>query len=267
MGKLDDKVAIVTGAGQGIGEGIARSFAREGAKVVVAEIDENSGSATVEALAGIGAEALFVHTDVGDKSSVRAMVDTTLARFGRVHVLVNNAQGLTMLGRVEHKSDDDFALSLSTGLYGTLWAMQAVYPGMRDQGGGSIINLASLNGINAHKFSVDYNATKEAIRALSRTAAAEWGRHDIRVNILAPGAATPAAVAFFEANPETAEEIQKMIPLGHLGDPETEIAPVAVFLASEDARYVTGNTIYADGGGHINGVPWHPDLPEEPLGG
>ena len=125
---------------------------------------------------------------------------------------------------------------------------------------------ASRLGIHAHKYSVDYNATKEAIRALSRTAAAEWGRHHITVNVIAPGAATPAALAFQKADPEAAAAIRKMIPLGRLGDPEADIAPVALFLASEESRYVTGNTIHVDGGGHINGVPWDPQLPEEPIG-
>lgn len=267
MSRLAGKAAIVTGAGQGIGEGIARRFAAEGASVVVAEINEGTGRETAERIENDGGIARFVQTDVGVQNSVLAMVDFAMDSFGRIDVLVNNAQGLTMMGRVEHKTDAQFAHSIGTGLYGTLWAMQAVYPIMRDAGGGRIINLASLNGINAHKYSVDYNATKEAIRALSRTAAAEWGRHNVLVNVIAPGALTPAAKAFNDANPDVAAAIAKMIPLGHLGDPESEIAPVAVFLASDDSRYVTGNTLFVDGGGHINGVPWDPGLPEEPLGG
>ena len=265
MSRLQGRIAIVTGAGQGIGEGIARAFAKEGAAVVVAEINEATGRGTADELAAGGATSRFVQTDVSRKDSVEALVTETLSAFGRVDVLVNNAQGLTSLGRVEHKRDADFEKSLGSGLYATLWGMQAVYPGMRTEGRGRIINLASLNGINAHKYSVDYNATKEAIRALSRTAAAEWGRHGITVNVIAPGAATPAAAAAFEANPELERQMLGMIPLGRLGDPERDIAPAAVFLASDAGAYVTGNTLHVDGGGHINGVPWDANLPETPL--
>ena len=131
---------------------------------------------------------------------------------------------------------------------------------MREQGGGRIINLVSLNGINAHMYSADYNATKEAIRALTRTAAREWARHSILVNAIAPAAATPAYLAFAESNPDNAARLLKLNPMGHMGDPERDIGGVALFLASDDSCYVTGNTIFADGGGHINGVPWDPEL-------
>jgi NAD(P)-dependent dehydrogenase (short-subunit alcohol dehydrogenase family) len=265
MGQLEGRISIVTGAGQGIGAGIARRFAEEGATVVVAEINEEKGAQVASELEQAGARARFVHTDVRDKASVQGMVAATRSEFGRIDVLVNNAQTLTMIARIEHKTDEQFQTSLGSGLYGTLWAMQAVYPIMRDQGGGRIINLVSLNGVNAHKYSVDYNVAKEGIRTLSRTAAAEWGRHNILVNVIAPGAVTPASEAFERANPEMAQRIRAMIPLGKLGDPYADIAPAAVFLASEDSRYVTGNTLFVDGGGHVNGVPWDPGLPEEPL--
>jgi NAD(P)-dependent dehydrogenase (short-subunit alcohol dehydrogenase family) len=265
LGRLKGKVAVVTGAGQGIGASIARAFAREGAAVIAAEINPETGANIEKALLAIGARAMFVETDVGDRESVRSMINAALTHFGRVDILVNNAQGLTALARIEDKTDEQFGLSLGTGLYGTLWAMQDAYPSMRKQGWGRIVNMASLNGVNAHKFSADYNATKESIRALSRTAAAEWGIYGITVNVIAPGAATPAYAAFEEADPESAAAIRKMIPLRRMGDPDEDIAPVAVFLASNDSGYVTGNTLYVDGGGHINGVPWSPPLPESSI--
>jgi NAD(P)-dependent dehydrogenase (short-subunit alcohol dehydrogenase family) len=265
MGRLQGKVAVVTGAGQGIGAGIARAFAREGAAVIAAEINPESGAKIEKELRALEAKAIFVETDVGDRESIRSMISAAFTQFGHVDILVNNAQGLTPLARVEDKTDEQFDRSLRTGLYGTLWAMQEVYPSMRKQGWGRIINMASLNGINAHKFSADYNATKESIRALSRTAAAEWGVYGITVNVIAPAAATPAYNAFEKADPESAAAICKTIPLRRMGDPDEDIAPVAVFLSSDDARYVTGNTIYVDGGGHINGVPWSPPLPESSI--
>ncbi len=265
MGRLQGKVAVVTGAGQGIGAGIARAFAREGAAVIAAEINPESGAKIEEELRALEAEAIFVQTDVGDRESIRSMIAAAFTKFGLVDILVNNAQALTPLARVEDKTDEQFDLSLRTGLYGTLWAMQEVYPSMRKQGWGRIVNMASLNGVNAHKFSADYNSTKESIRALSRTAAAEWGVYGITVNVIAPGAATPAYNAFEKANPQSAAAICKTIPLRRMGDPDEDIAPVAVFLSSDDARYVTGNTIYVDGGGHINGVPWSPALPESSI--
>ena len=127
-------------------------------------------------------------------------------------------------------------------------------------GGGRIINFVSLNGINAHMYSADYNAAKEAIRALTRTAAREWARHNVLVNAIAPAAATPAYVAFAEAAPENAAEMLEQNPMGRMGDPERDIGGVALFLASDDGRYVTGNILFADGGGHINGVQWTPPI-------
>ena len=263
MPRLDEKAAIVTGAGQGIGRGVARAFAREGVAVTIAEIDAETGAAVARELeAELDAKALFVPTDVLDHGEVQRMVDATVDTFGRVDVLVNNAYVAAPFNRLEHKSGDDLLLAYRGGPLHTLWAMQAVFPHMVDQGGGRIINFVSLNGINAHMYSADYNAAKEAIRALTRTAAREWARHNILVNAIAPAAATPAYVAFAEAAPENAAEILEQNPMGRMGDPERDIGGVAAFLAGDDSRYLTGNTLFADGGGHINGVPWAPDLPE-----
>jgi NAD(P)-dependent dehydrogenase (short-subunit alcohol dehydrogenase family) len=263
MPRLDEKAAIVTGAGLGIGRGVARAFAREGAAVTIAEINAETGAAVARELeAELDAKALFVPTDVLDHGEVQRMVDATVDTFGRVDVLVNNAYVAAPFNRLEHKSGDDLLLAYRGGPLHTLRAMQAVFPHMVDQGGGRIINFVSLNGINAHMYSADYNAAKEAIRALTRTAAREWARHNILVNAIAPAAATPAYVAFAEAAPENAAEMLEQNPMGRMGDPELDIGGVALFLASEDSRYVTGNTIFADGGGHINGVQWDPPMPD-----
>jgi NAD(P)-dependent dehydrogenase (short-subunit alcohol dehydrogenase family) len=138
--------------------------------------------------------------------------------------------------------------------------MQAVLPIMKAQRDGAVINLCSLNGVNAHMGTTSYNVAKEALRAASRTAAREWAPWQIRVNVICPGAKSAATRSVFEAHPELEAAADASNPMGRLGDPEDDIAPVAVFLASEDARYLTGNTLFVDGGGHINGVPWAPDL-------
>ena len=261
MGRLDGRVAIITGAGQGIGRGVARRFATEGAAVVVAERNPDTGAAVAREVSDqLGGDARFVPTDVLDGDQVTAMVDATLEAFGRVDILVNNAYVAGPPDRLERKPDHDLELAFRGGPLHTLRAMQAVFPHFRAQHWGRIINFVSLNGVNAHMYSADYNAAKEAIRAITRTAAREWARHNILVNAIAPAAASPAYVAFAAAAPDNAAEMLKQNPIGRMGDPEHDIGGVALFLASEDSDYVTGNTIFADGGSHINGVQWDPPM-------
>jgi NAD(P)-dependent dehydrogenase (short-subunit alcohol dehydrogenase family) len=263
MNRLADRVAIVTGAGQGIGRGIARRFAREGATVVIAELNPETGAAVEREIRDeLDGEATFVATDVLDSDQIRTVVDSTVDTYGKVDILVNNAYVAAGFDRTERKSPDDLLLAFRGGPLHTLVAMQAVYPHMKAQRWGRIINFVSLNGINAHMYSADYNAAKESIRAITRTAAREWARHNILVNAIAPAAASPAYVAFAEAAPENAKEMLKQNPLGRMGDPEHDIGGAALFLASEDSDYVTGNTLMVDGGGHINGVQWDPPMPE-----
>ena len=265
MGRLQDRVAIITGAGDGIGRGIARAFAREGARVLVAELQPEAGAAVADELSTeFGTEAQAVTTDVADEAAVRAMVAAALDRWGTVDILVNNAWGGGSLGRLEYKTNEQMAHGLQVGFYGPLWAMQAAVPTMRAQGRGNIINLCSLNGVNAHIGTAEYNCAKEALRTLTRTAAREWAPYGVVANAICPGAKTAASRAVFAANPELEVMADAANPMGRLGDPEADIAPVAVFLASDDARYLTGNTLFVDGGSHINGAPWAPDLPDHP---
>ena len=143
---------------------------------------------------------------------------------------------------------------------GPWWAMQAAFAGMKAQGWGRVINVCSLNGVNAHPYTAEYNSAKEALRGLSRTAAREWAQYGICVNILCPAARTPAFEMFEKYSPENAALMLQQNPMGRMGDPQDDIGGVALFLASEDERYLTGNTLFADGGGHINGVNWEPDV-------
>lgn len=164
-----------------------------------------------------------------------------------------------MTGALEAKSPADFARSLQGSFYAPLAAMQRAFPHMQRQGWGRIINLCSLNGVNAHMFSADYNVSKEALRCLSRSAAREWARHGITVNVICPAARTPAYERFAAMAPENAAQMLRQNPMGRMGEPEQDIGTVASFLASDASSYMTGNTLFVDGGSHINGVSWAPD--------
>lgn len=260
MGELDGRVAVVTGAGDGIGRGVARRFAAEGARVLVAELNEETGAAVA---VEIGENARFVQTDVTDRAQVEAMVAAAVETWGSVDVLVNNAWGAGTVSRVEHKTDQQLARGFAMGYYGPLWAMQAAFPHMKARGWGRVVNMCSLNGVNAHMGTLEYNSAKEALRTLTRTAAREWAPTGVVVNAICPGAKSAAFRRMAAEHPEIEAAADRANPMGRLGDPETDIAPVAVFLASEGARYLTGNTLFADGGSHINGVAWTPDLDGE----
>jgi len=261
-GRLDGRVAVVTGGGDGIGEGICRRLGAEGARVLVADLNLAAAERVAKDLADLGAEAIARHTDVRDKAEVRSMIAAAVEAWGTVDILVNNAWGGGTLSRLELKTDDLLAHGMAVAYYGPFWAMQACFPIMKAQGRGNIINLCSLNGVNAHIGSLEYNASKEALRTLTRTAAREWATYGIVANAVCPAAKSAAFKAVVAEHPEIGEMADAANPMGRMGDPEADIAPVVAFLASDDCRYLTGNTLYVDGGGHINGVVWAPELPE-----
>jgi NAD(P)-dependent dehydrogenase (short-subunit alcohol dehydrogenase family) len=264
MARLEGKVALITGAGAGIGRGIARRFAREGARVLVAECNEENGARTAAELAPLGGEGRFVRTDVGSREQVEASVAAAIGTWGRLDILVNNAWSGAPMGRVEWKSTEEVERAFRIGVMASFWSMQAAFPHMRGQGGGRVINLCSLNGVNAHMFTVPYNMAKEALRALTRTAAREWASIGILCNVICPAAATEAYRQVMDANPAMEQTILAAHPMHRMGDPEQDIGSAALFFASEDSRYVTGNTLFVDGGSHINGAAWAPQLPWEP---
>jgi NAD(P)-dependent dehydrogenase (short-subunit alcohol dehydrogenase family) len=263
MGQLHDRVAVITGAGEGIGRGFARAFAAEGAHVVLGEIDAALGEATANEIAAeFGVSARCVATDVADKAQVQAMVAAALDEHGRLDILVNNAWGGGELSRVEHKSDALLDHGMRVGFYGPVWAMQAAFPTMKAARYGRIINVCSLNGVNAHMGTAEYNSAKEALRSFTRTAAREWAPHGITANIICPAAKSAAFHRVMSQHPELIAAADGANPMGRIGDPEADIAPVAVFLAGEGSRYLTGNTLFVDGGSHINGSAWAPELPD-----
>ena len=262
--KLKGKIAVITGAGEGIGRGMARRLAAAGANIVIAEIQAELGEQTAAAIrADFGVEVLPIATDVKDKGQVLAMMAATVERFGTVDILINNAWGGSTTMRLEDKTDAMLEHGLQMGLWPAFWTMQAAFPHMKAQQWGRIINMCSLNGVNAHMYSAEYNIAKEGLRTLTRTAAREWAAHGITANVICPGAASAAYERYKAYNPENAAKVANQVPMKRVGDPEWDIGPVAVFLASDDSRYVTGNTLFVDGGGHINGVPWEPELPGE----
>lgn len=257
---LKDRVALITGGGQGVGQGIARALASAGSAVVIAQRSVESGEAEVEHLRQTyGVKAEFIRADVTKADDVNAMVAKTLDSFGRIDTLVNNAGGSKAI-RLENHSDEDMAHYFDLNYWSAFRAMRAAFPAMKAQKFGRIINLGSLNGVNAHLFTAAYNASKEAVRTLTRTAAVEWGVHGITANTICPSATSPAARDYFDANPEMAQHILAQVPVGRFGEAHQDIGSVALFLASEESAYVTGNTLFADGGGHINGVPWRPEV-------
>lgn len=258
-GQLDGKVALVTGGGAGIGAGLVRRFADEGARVVVADVDEEQGTAVAEAVQG-----LFVSCDVAKRNDVEQAVAGTVERFGSIDVLVNNAWGGGSIGRVENKTGEALNAGMAVGYLGPFFAMRAAFTHMKERGWGRIINMVSLNGVNAHVGSLEYNAAKEALRALTRTAAREWAPTGVTVNAIAPAAKSQAFLRAIGEYPELVALADAANPMGRMGDPYDDIAPVAVFLASEGSRYLTGNTLFVDGGSHINGVAWAPDLDNDP---
>tara|TARA_Y100001970_G_scaffold65768_1_gene84110 strand:+ start:720 stop:1502 length:783 start_codon:yes stop_codon:yes gene_type:complete len=258
-GQLENRVAVITGAGEGIGRGIASAFVKEGAKVVIAEINAELGNAAVSEL---GENAIFVETDVSVKEDNERMIAAAVDQWGALDILVNNAWGGGVISRVESKSPELMEHGLNVGFLGPLWAMVAAHPIMKEQSYGRIVNLCSLNGVNAHMGTVEYNSAKEALRSATRTAAREWAPLGITANIICPAAKSASFFRVMSQFPELIAAADAANPMGRMGDCEEDIGPVAVFLASEGSSYVTGNTIFADGGSHINGSSWAPDLDE-----
>jgi 3-oxoacyl-[acyl-carrier protein] reductase len=258
MGLLQERVALITGAGGGIGRGVALSFAKEGAAVLVAELDEHSGAAVAEELRALGARALFVKTDVSCKQDIEAAIQAAVDEFGGLDILVNNAFAPTPNVLLEEKTDAMLEQTLNSTVWAAWWSMKAALPHLQTRGGGAIINFYSIDTEIGAWLHGDYNTAKSAIVGLTRSAASEWGRFNIRVNAIAPTAMGATFHKLAVENPGFAEMSAAMRPLGRCGEPEADIGPVVVFLASEMARFVTGETLHVDGGLHLPGYNSRP---------
>ena len=260
--RLEGRVAIVTGGGQGVGWGIARRFAREGATLLLAQRNAENGERAAQALRSeFGVMVDFLKTDVTKREQVDAMIAHAVDRLGGLDILVNNAGG-SFPKKLENHTDEDMAQGLDLNFWSAFWAMRAAFPHMKRSGWGRVINLGSLNGVNAHMFTAQYNVGKEAIRALTRTAAVEWTQYGINSNIICPAVASPAAEIYERDFPEMMTGLLQQIPRRRMGDPEKDIGGVAAFLASDDSAHITGMTFFVDGGSHINGVSWRPEVEE-----
>lgn len=244
--QLKDKVAIITGGAGGIGQGIVRHFLTQGAKVFIVDLAEHDAVAPLLAELDSAEQLDYMQADIGQPDSAPKIVAAAVKAFGRLDVLVNNAHASRQASILD-TTQEMWDLSLNTGLLASFRLMQAAHPELKKTAG-SVVNFASGVGIKGSPNQATYAAAKEAIRAITRVAANEWAADGIRANLVSPIALTPGIQQWAENFPEAYAEVKNGIPLQRLGDPEHDIAPVVAFLASDAARYVTGQTILADGG-------------------
>lgn len=240
---LSDKVAIVTGGAAGIGAAISRVLVRRRAKVVAVDINEGAG----EALSTELADAFtFLAGDVSTRSVADQAVALAVERYGRLTTLINNAHA-SKQAPFAGLTEEDWQLSFDTGFWATRNFMLAAYDELRKDGG-SIVNFGSGAGLEGQPTQAAYASAKEAIRGLSRVVANEWAAEAIRVNVVCPIALTGGVAAWKEAFPDMYDDVVADIPLGRFGDPEDDVAPIVAFLVSDDSKYMTGQTVMADGG-------------------
>ncbi len=248
--RLEDKVVLITGGAAGIGKATAIRFAEEGALVVICDVDTKSGEKTLKEL---GPSAVFYQVDVTDRASVDTWVEGVLEKYGRIDVLVNNAGIVRDSLLVKMKNgelirqmpENDFDLVVSINLKGVFNCTQAVAPAMIRQGGGVILNASSIVGLDGNLGQTNYIATKAGVIGMTKVWARELGRHNIRVNAVAPGFTATDIIS--SVPDEILEGLKKRTPLGRLGQPR-DIANAYLFLASEEASFISGNVLRVDGG-------------------
>jgi len=245
--RLPDKVAIVTGGASGLGRGIALALAREGARVAVVDLNEAGARDTVEAIAKDGGQAVAWRADISDKARIDQVVAEIVSRWGTVDILVNNA-GLDRVGPFVNSSEAEWDLILRVNLKGPIVCTRAVLDEMTRKSYGKIVNIASDAGRVGSTGEAVYSAAKGGIIAFTKTIARETARHRLNVNCVCPGPSdTPLFQEVAAGNPKLAESLKRVIPFGRLGTAE-DLAPVVVFLASDESGFVTGQTLSVSGG-------------------
>jgi NAD(P)-dependent dehydrogenase (short-subunit alcohol dehydrogenase family) len=246
MGRLAGRVAIITGAGSGMGKATALLFSKEGARVIVAEIVEQGGRATVQAIEKGGGEAVFIRADVSQREDVAAIVKAAVDKYGKLDIMVNCAGIALDEGSTTDCPEDVFNRIIATNLNGVWLGMKYAIPEMMKTGGGVIINFASIAALEAYQGLPAYSASKGGVISLSRVAAIEFAAKNIRVNCVAPGhIATPMLLDAWAE--EGLKRFRDIAPQGRLGEPG-EIASTVLFLASNESSHITGQTIVIDGG-------------------
>jgi NAD(P)-dependent dehydrogenase (short-subunit alcohol dehydrogenase family) len=244
--RFADQVVIVTGGAQGIGRACVEAFAAEGAGVVIADIDAEGGEKTAEAIKAQGGRAQFIQTDVGDASQAQRLVDRTLEAFGRLDVLINNA-GIIKTAEFLDISEADFDAVLRVNLKGVFLVGQAAARAMVKQGKGAIVNMSSANAVVAIPNQVPYVTSKGAVNQLTKVMALALADKGVRVNAIGPGSILTDLLQVVMSDEAARRRILSRTPMGRCGEP-SEVAKVALFLASDDASYLTGQCIYPDGG-------------------
>ncbi len=251
MKQLNEKVAIITGSGQGIGKGVALCMAKRGVRVACIGRRLGPVEETAKEIEALGSKAIAISCDTSNREGVMAAVKKTVETFGSVDILINNAQSLPPSAPVEDTLYDSMFLAWSTGTIGSLNFMQACFPYMKEQGEGRIINFASATGMFGYAGQLAYACNKESIRGLTKIAAKEWAKYGITVNVCLPGAESPAAKAWKEKFPELYEKQMEQLPMHRLGDPETDIGAALTFLAGPDSKFYSGQSFILDGANSI----------------
>ena len=245
--RLDGKVALITGAASGMGASMARRFAGEGANVVVADLLDDEGKQVVADITKANGAAIFCHLDVSSEAEWQAVVDAALAEYGKLDILVNDA-GLSGSAVEDLFDTAAWDLLMSVNARGAFLGMKFAIPVMKAAGGGSIVNISSISGVTGqNQIHVGYNASKGAIRTLTKAAAVQHGADNIRVNSVHPGLMPPMRSSGRTADPEVRARMLRQVPMGRAGRPE-EVANAVLFLASDEASYITGAELYVDGG-------------------
>ena len=257
MGKLDNKICIITGGASGLGKQHALRFADEGANLAICDVREERLMETKKLCEERGAEVVALRCDVSVYDDLVKLVDATIEKFGTIDVLVNNAHKVTPLVPFLEQEFESLQVELGTSLFATWHLMKLCYPHMKNKpgAGASVINVASKGGMEGTPFHAAYAAAKEGIRGLTRVTARELGQYNIRVNTVAPGGFTDNASADLHKQSkeviEWAEKAFKNNPMQRAGDPYNDVSPIFVFLASDDSHWMTGQNLNADGGGWI----------------